>query len=276
MGIPRFYNEWMIRSAEAVRAVLFDVDFTLIYPGPALQGEGYATFCARHGIDVDASRFDEAVISAGQLLDAPDDTVYDDEIYVGYTRHIIEGMGGGGAAVDACAREIYREWAACQHFELYDEVPGVLRELSASGLLIGLVSNSHRCLASFQTHFELQGLIAATVSSSQHGLMKPHPSIFRAALNLMDVEPGEALMVGDSVRQDVEGAVGAGMRAALLHRGDTPHPREQELAARGVATIRSLHEIETLIRSANRTGRIVLTTGGSHPGGHDSDLPPIR
>ena len=35
------------------QAVFFDVDFTLIYPGPAFQGEGYRTFCARHGIEVD-------------------------------------------------------------------------------------------------------------------------------------------------------------------------------------------------------------------------------
>ncbi len=34
------------------RAVFFDVDFTLIYPGPTFQGEGYQRFCARHGMQV--------------------------------------------------------------------------------------------------------------------------------------------------------------------------------------------------------------------------------
>ena len=107
--------------------------------------------------------------SAAPLLDGPEDTPYAAEIFVGYTRHIIEQMGGRGPALDACAREIYEEWAACQHFELYDDVPAVLRQLAAAGIRIGLISNSHRCLASFQSHFELQGLIAATVSSSDHG-----------------------------------------------------------------------------------------------------------
>ena len=65
-------------------------------------------------------------------------------------------MGGTVPDLDACAREIYVEWAACQHFELYDEVPGVLRTLAGAGLRIGLISNSHRCLASFQSHFELR------------------------------------------------------------------------------------------------------------------------
>ncbi len=54
-------------------------------------------------------------------------------------------------------------------------------------------------------------------------------------------------MVGDSVQQDVEGALRVGMRAALLHRGDVPHPRERELADRGVPVIRSLAELPNLV-----------------------------
>lgn len=230
------------------RAVLFDVDFTLIYPGPTFQGSGYQAFGARYGLDCDPLLFDQAVASAGRLLDGPDDVAYDDEIYIAYTRHIIEGMGGRGARVDACAREVYAEWAACHHFELYDDVPGALRALADVGVRVGLVSNSHRCLDSFQAHFALHGLIGATVSSSEHGLMKPHPSIFMAALDLLKVTPGETLMVGDSVRHDVEGALGAGLRAALLHRGEMPHPLEAELRARGVPTIRTLHGLPALLR----------------------------
>ena len=231
------------------RAVLFDVDFTLIYPGPTFQAPGYQAFSVRHGITVDASRFDTAVASAAPLLDLPEDTVYEDEIHIRYTRHILEQMGASGNvdALDACAREIYREWAACQHFELYDDVPAVLKTLTAAGVRIGLVSNSHRCLASFQTHFELEGLITATVSSSDHGMMKPHPSIFRAALELMDVPPPEAMMVGDSVPHDIEGALRLGMRAALLHRSERAHPREAELVGLGVPTMRSLHELTGLL-----------------------------
>ena len=36
-------------------------------------------------------------------------------------------MGGSGPNVDACSKEIYDEWAACHHFEMYDDVPAVLR-----------------------------------------------------------------------------------------------------------------------------------------------------
>jgi putative hydrolase of the HAD superfamily len=227
----------------SLKAVFFDVDFTLIYPGPTFRGEGYRAFCGRYGIEVDASRFADAVAGAAPLLDSRDDR-YTDELFVVYTRTIIEGMGGAGPQLDACAQEIYREWAACRHFELYDDVPDVLRELAAAGLRIGLISNSHRCLASFQSHFELQGLIAATISSSEHGFMKPHPSIFSAALQLVSVAPAEAVMVGDSLRHDVEGAMRAGMRGVLLHRADSPAERAAQL---GIPVIRSLRELPALV-----------------------------
>jgi putative hydrolase of the HAD superfamily len=232
-----------------LRAVLFDVDFTLIYPGPTFRGEGYRAFCERYGISIDASIFNEAVARAAPLLEGPGD-VYAADVFVRYTGQIIEGMGGGGERVEACAREIYDEWAACHHFELYEEVPEVLRQLSGAGLRIGLVSNSHRCLASFQSHFELDGLITAAISSPEHGFMKPNPSIFRAALELVKARPEESLMVGDSVRQDIDGALRAGMRATLVHRGHDPHPDADALAARGVAVVRSLRDVPAVLNGA--------------------------
>jgi putative hydrolase of the HAD superfamily len=228
------------------RAVFFDVDFTLIYPGPTFRGAGYRVFCERYGIEVDESRFEQGVASAARFLEGPDDA-YDAEVFVAYTRHIIEQMGGRGDRVDTCAREIYDEWAACHHFELYEEVPGVLQELVASGLRIGLISNSHRCLTSFQSHFDLKGLVTAAISGPEHGFMKPNPSIFRAALRLVNVEAGEAVMVGDSVSQDVEGALRAGMRGILLHRSDDPHPRASELLSAGVPVVRCLTRLRDLM-----------------------------
>ncbi len=218
------------------------------------RGEGYQAFCARYGMNADPAKFEAAVASAAPLLDAPDEALYDAEIFVAYTRHVIEQMGGAGPRVDACAREIYAEWAACQHFDLYDDVVDALRALSAAGLRMGLISNSHRCLTSFQSHFDLQGLIETTVSSAEHGFMKPHPSIFAAALALMDVRSDEAVMVGDSIRQDVEGALRAGMRAVLLHRGSNLRQQAQALAPHGVPVIGSLAELPNLVIGASGHG----------------------
>ena len=225
------------------RAVFFDVDFTLIYPGPTFQSEGYQRFCAAHGIEVDPGKFPEAVIAASAILDDEQELRYDDELFVRYTRRIIEVMGGTGDALDACATQIVREWAACQHFFLYDDVTPVLQELGGRGYKVGLISNSHRCLASFQQHFELHGLITAAVSSSEHGFLKPHPSIFEAALRLVGVRPEEAVMVGDSLTHDIEGARRVGMRGVLVRRAENG-----PVAAPGdVPVIRSLMELPPLL-----------------------------
>lgn len=229
-------------SGEArTRAVFFDVDFTLIYPGPTFQGIGYRDFCAQYGIDVDPALFDRAVASASSVLDARGG-IYDPQVFITYTQRIIEGMGGRGANVEAAARDIYDEWASCHHFEMYDEVPDVLRLLHRLGLKIGLISNTQRCLASFQKHFELEGLFAVTLSSADHGFMKPHPSIFEAALRGADVSPDEAMMVGDSYPHDIEGARRAGLRAVLVARSGRadPHPAD-------VPVIYSLRELPALL-----------------------------
>ena len=51
-------------------------------------------------------------------------------------------------------------------------------------------------------------------------------------------------MVGDSVRQDVEGALRAGMRAVLLQRGGVPPARARQL---DVPVIQSLRELAGLL-----------------------------
>jgi putative hydrolase of the HAD superfamily len=222
-----------------IRSVFFDVDFTLIFPGPTFQGEGYRQFCARHGVRVDASRFEDAVQASSFILDEVGEPSYDHAIFVEYTASIITHMGGTGPAVNDAAREIYDQWAANHHFELYDDVEPVLRDLVGRGLTVGVISNSHRSLDAFRAHFALDGLIHSSVSSFEHGYLKPHPSIFEEALARAGAEPGSAVMVGDSLRADVLGALAIGMRAVLLRRSGEP---PLDLPA-GVPVIRSLADL---------------------------------
>jgi HAD superfamily hydrolase (TIGR01662 family) len=184
------------------------------------------------------------------LLDELDDHAYDAAVFIRYIRHIIERMGGAGPAVGACAEEIYREWAACHHFELYDDVLPALGALRSRGFQLGLISNTHRSLESFQSHFELHGLVSAAVSSSEHGYNKPHPSIFRTALRLLAVSPEEAVMVGDNYSHDIEGARAVGMRGILLRRAvHGPPGRPEAVAVRSgeVPVITSLLELPGLL-----------------------------
>jgi putative hydrolase of the HAD superfamily len=55
------------------------------------------------------------------------------------------------------------------------------------------------------------------------GCASPDPRIYRLALEQLDVEPAEALFVGDGANDELAGAERVGMRAILVHRpGEEP------------------------------------------------------
>ena len=60
------------------------------------------------------------------------------------------------------------------------------------------------------------------VYSSEVGVAKPHPQIFRAALDALGVAPECAAYVGDRLRADVAGAQGVGMKGILIEVAHRP------------------------------------------------------
>ena len=213
-----------------IRAVFFDVDFTLIFPGPTFQAEGYRRACAAHGIAVDPAKFEAATAASSSILDDVEEQIYRHDIFIHYTASIIEQMGGRGAKVREVAREIYDQWSVNHHFELYEDVAPVMTELQRRGLIVGLISNSHRSLDAFREHFSLANFVSVSVSGAEHGYMKPHRSIFDRALERAKASAAEAMMVGDSFKHDIEGALNAGWRAVLLKRsGEVPYALPPDL-----------------------------------------------
>ena len=199
-----------------LKAVLFDVDFTLARPGPELGPEGYVRAGERHGLRLDPTRYEIARDAALVDLRRHPELEHDDEIWFRFTERIVRGMGGDADSAYECAVEITRAWERHENFELYDDVPDALEALRAAGFRIGLVSNSARDVREFARHHGLD--VDAGISSFHHGHTKPHASIFRAVLDLLDVEPGGAAMVGDTIADDIEGAHALGMRAILVDR----------------------------------------------------------
>jgi putative hydrolase of the HAD superfamily len=198
-----------------LRAVVFDVDFTIARPGPDLGPEGYRDLGLRYGLDLDPARYDEARAAAFAEVKRHPELDHDEEIWVLFTERIIVGMGGRGDTY-AAAVEMERRWVHSAHFELYEDAVPALDDIRGRGLKIGLLSNSSRNLEDFVIH---HGLAAdAVLTSGVHGKTKPHESIFRAVLALLEVAPAQAAMVGDTLHDDVEGALAVGMRAVLIDR----------------------------------------------------------
>jgi HAD superfamily hydrolase (TIGR01662 family) len=204
------------QAAKSVEAVLFDVDFTLAKPGPLLGPEGYRAAGERLGLRLDPARYAAARAAAVADLRHHPELEHDEEIWVRFTADIVRGMGGDGEHVREVARAITDGWLRSENFELYEDVPPVLDRVRRSGAKIGLVSNTSRDLNAFVRHFSLD--VDAWISSRVHGKVKPSPTIFRAALELLDVAPEAAVMVGDSPLDDIDGARALGMRAYLVDR----------------------------------------------------------
>jgi HAD superfamily hydrolase (TIGR01549 family) len=205
-----------VAPGRSVDAVLFDVDFTLVKPGPLLGPDGYRAAGERHGLTLDPERYAEARAAAVEDLRHHPELEHDEEIWVRFTEDIVRGMGGDGPRIREVAEAITERWLHSENFELYEDALPVLDHLRRRGVAIGLVSNTSRDLDAFVGHFELD--VDAWISSRVHGKVKPSPTIFRAALELLGVEPRAAAMVGDSPLDDIEGARALGMRAYLIDR----------------------------------------------------------
>jgi HAD superfamily hydrolase (TIGR01662 family) len=216
-----------------VRAVLFDVDFTLFRPGPELGPDGYVRAGARHGIVLDPSRYEPARLAALADLQRHPELEHDEELWIAFTEDIIRRMGGGADGARPCAVEIVREWERHENFFLYDDALDTIAFLRRHGQRIGLVSNGQRDLEEFAEHHGLD--VDVAVGSKHHGYVKPHRSIFEAALAALDVPPADTAMVGDSPEDDIEGARALGMRGILLDR-DGIHAEQPD-------RIRALHEL---------------------------------
>ena len=208
-----------------LRAVLFDVDFTLSRPGPELGPEAYRRVGAAHGLELDPGRYEDARLAALEDLRAHPELVHDEEIWITFTEDIVRGMGGDADGVRACAADMVRRWEVHAHFDLYDDALPVLEVIRGHGLRIGLISNGQRDLAEFARHHRLD--VDVAVGSKSHGRTKPHASIFESALSALGVTAPETVMVGDSYEDDIEGARALGIRAILLDR-DGRYPAEPD------------------------------------------------
>lgn len=97
-----------------------------------------------------------------------------------------------------------------------DDLPRALERARELGLRLGVVSNSEGKLPELFAHVGLGDAFETIVDSAIEGIRKPDPQIFHRACARMRVEPSRALYAGDIPAVDVEGALGAGLQAALI------------------------------------------------------------
>jgi putative hydrolase of the HAD superfamily len=110
------------------------------------------------------------------------------------------------------------ELVSAIRFSAYPDAPPALEALRAHGLRLIAVSNWDCALPAVLERCGLDGRLDGTVTSAGVGARKPDPAIFSAALRLAGCDADEALHVGDTAAEDLDGARAAGIRALLIDR----------------------------------------------------------
>lgn len=169
---------------------------------------------------------------------------------------------------EATIRELAWKWyePLTDMCRVADDVTPTLEELSRCGLKLAIVSNTFIPGFVLDRHMEMHNLLRffpVRVYSSEVGYRKPHPRIFRAALDALGVRAAESAFIGDLVRADIVGARRVGMLAVLRHRsaGARPH----RLAHHAVSALSELLQIlPVLSRLARHRAR--EAGAGAHGG----------
>lgn len=235
----------MIRNA---RTILFDVYGTLAtwYPDRFVLHQRAAS---KFGIEVTQQGIDAGYAVAEAYMTHENTSTpirlmtreERDQFFAKFEQMVLEGCG---IEVDLeLADRIWQE-VAKQEYELvlFDDVLANLKSLRDQGYIVGIVSNVPSGGDELADQLGLTNSIDFAVTSSEVGCEKPDPRIFAEALRRADATPPEnAVMVGDQIETDINGAVAAGIQPVLLDR-DSRHDQFS-----GHPRITSLEQLNTLL-----------------------------
>jgi putative hydrolase of the HAD superfamily len=206
-----------------IKAIFFDALGTLFCLNRSV-GHHYALVGSEIGLTLDPQQLDDAFYSAWKkmplraAISGPREN--DDK---GWWRELVDlVLAQVAPSLSEFDRDNFFE-IAYQHFaepgvwELYPEVPSVLKQLQPS-FHLGVVSNFDGRLRFILQHLGISKFFAHIFISSEIGADKPDPEIFRRALKLIDLKPNEVLHVGDDPERDWEAASTAGLSIFRLDR----------------------------------------------------------
>jgi putative hydrolase of the HAD superfamily len=213
-------------------AVCFDLDNTLYPYEPCNEAGKRAALSAfrERGYDLDRERFDELYARArADAKRETDGTAASHERFVYFKRALRLHADVHDAADAFAIGEAYWDGYVAE-MELFDGVEETLDALREGGLAVVVVTNlTTRVQLRKLSDLAVDDRIDRLVTSEEVGREKPSALPFTAALSALDLRPSEAVMVGDNVVADVEGANAIGMETVLFTGGTGAEPAADEL-----------------------------------------------
>ena len=206
-----------------IRAIVFDVGGTLIYPADPV-GETYARFARPHGVKLAAetttSAFRQAMANSaprpkGTIPTNGDDRAWWKQVVL---RSLPESAFADPAAFEAFFEEVYLHYAKPEAWGIYPEVIEVLEALRDHAVDLAVLTNWDGRLHTVLDGIGLGEYLGHCFISAELGWEKPDPAIYRHVTDVLGVQPGAVLSVGDDPRNDVEGPRKVGWQAAQIER----------------------------------------------------------
>jgi putative hydrolase of the HAD superfamily len=194
-----------------IEAVTFDAGGTLIEPWPSV-GEVYAGVAREFGIECSAARLNAQFVNAWTTRTG---FKYSRDEWQDVVQHSFLGISDVSPQLfDA----IYERFAQSDAWLIYDDVIPALQTLEGMGLKLAVVSNWDDRLVPLLEKLGLATYFDEIIVSAVHGCHKPDPKIFEFAAGVLGISVSGLLHVGDSLREDVQGARVAGANALRIRR----------------------------------------------------------
>ena len=212
---------------DRLRAVLLDAGGTLIHPDHGWILERLA----EEGVEATVVDYKAARRRADAVVEdilGSDDPGTDQTRIRTWFATILLSAGLPEDRLGAVARDIRERHEQAALW--VRPVPGtrpMLQSLRAAGLRLAVISNADGRVADYLVRAGLADLFEFILDSAIEGVEKPDPEIFRRALDRLEVDPDEAVYVGDTWAVDVVGARRAGIEPIYLAEPDgNPPPGE--------------------------------------------------
>lgn len=196
-----------------IRAVTFDAGGTLLEPWPSV-GEVYAEVAAEHGVRADVTLLTKRFLAAWRQRR---DFDYSRESWLAIVTATFDGICPATTS-SRFFPALYDRFGTRRTWRLFADVMPVIESLQAAGIKLGVVSNWDERLHPLLRDLGLTSHFNSIVVSCDVGFRKPSPAMFMTAARQLALTPAEILHIGDSRREDFEGARQAGFAALFLDR----------------------------------------------------------
>jgi putative hydrolase of the HAD superfamily len=128
---------------------------------------------------------------------------------------------------------LYSYFETAEPWLVYPDIRSTLTQWCDQGIELGIVSNFDSRIYVVLSALELAEFFSSVTISTEVGVAKPDPQVFVAALQKHNCSPEEAWHIGDSFKEDYEGAKAAGLRAIWLKRNSVSVPTPSLTRATG-------------------------------------------